>query len=66
MSLGQFLQWVGSELMAAGTMIWPGSPVEKALIEDGRVCGIRLCDQGVDREASPMPATCREWTFARP
>jgi electron-transferring-flavoprotein dehydrogenase len=53
MSLGQFLQWVGSELMAAGTMIWPGAPVEKALVEDGRVRGIRLCDQGVDREGKP-------------
>jgi electron-transferring-flavoprotein dehydrogenase len=53
LSLGQFMQFVGSELMAAGTMIWPGSPVRKALVEDGRVCGVRLCDQGVDRAGNP-------------
>jgi electron-transferring-flavoprotein dehydrogenase len=56
MSLGQFLQHVGSELMASGTVqIWPGSPVEEALIdpEEERVAGVRLCDQGVDREGNP-------------
>ena len=53
MSLGQFMQYVGSELMASGTVqIWPGTPVAEALIDDDgeRVCGVRLCDQGVDRD----------------
>ena len=56
MSLGQFLQHVGSELMASGTVqIWPGSPVEEALVDpaEERVVGVRLCDQGVDREGHP-------------
>ena len=53
-SLGQFNQWVGSQLMATGTVqIWPGTPVKEALIEDGQVKGIRLLDQGVDREGNP-------------
>ena len=53
MSLGQFLQYVGTELMSTGTVqIWPGMPVEEALIEDGRVAGIRLADQGVDKRQS--------------
>ena len=56
MSLGQFMQFIGSELVMSGTVqLWPGTPVEQALIDDrdDRVCGIRLCDQGVDREGHP-------------
>ena len=54
MSLGQFMQFVGAELMASGTVqIWPGMPVDRALVEDGRVRGVRLSDQGVDREGNP-------------
>jgi electron-transferring-flavoprotein dehydrogenase len=54
MSMGQFMQFIGSDLMASGAVqIWPGSPVESALIEGERVCGVRLCDQGVDREGKP-------------
>jgi electron-transferring-flavoprotein dehydrogenase len=56
MSLGQFLQFVGAELMGSGTVqIWPGVPVAGALIDDDgeRVLGIRLADQGVDRDGRP-------------
>jgi electron-transferring-flavoprotein dehydrogenase len=54
LSLGQFMQFVGNELMASGTVqIWPASPVEEALIDGAQVCGVRLCDQGVDREGRP-------------
>jgi electron-transferring-flavoprotein dehydrogenase len=54
MSLGQFMQVVGSELMASGTVqIWPGMPVDHALVESERVRGVRLSDQGVDREGHP-------------
>jgi len=57
-SLGQFLQYVGNELMASGAVqIWPGMPVAEALLggPDGRVCGVRLVDQGVDRDGKPEP-----------
>jgi electron-transferring-flavoprotein dehydrogenase len=54
MSVGQFLQFVGGELMGSGTVqIWPGTPVAAALMEQGRVVGLRLTDQGVDREGRP-------------
>jgi electron-transferring-flavoprotein dehydrogenase len=56
LSMGQFNQWVGSELMAGGlAQIWPGSPVSGPIFgEDGRaVKGLRLADQGVDREGTP-------------
>lgn len=49
MSLGQFNQWVGAQLLGTGTVqLWPGTPVERALIEEGTVKGVRLLDQGVD------------------
>ena len=54
MSLGQFTQWVGARLLGSGTVqIWPGTPVEKALIEDGRVTGVQLTDQGVTKDGQP-------------
>ncbi len=56
LSLGQFMQFVGSELMGSGTVqIWPGMPVKQALIDtySSRVTGVRLSDQGVDRDGLP-------------
>ncbi len=53
-SIGQFNQWVGSNVMASGTVqIWPGTPVSAPLIEEGAVVGIRLSDQGTDRKGTP-------------
>ena len=54
LSLGQFMQFVGSELMASGTVqVWPGTPVAEALVGPDAdlptVLGVRLADQGVDR-----------------
>jgi electron-transferring-flavoprotein dehydrogenase len=54
LSIGQFNQWVGQQLMLTGAVqVWPGTPVAEPLIENGRVAGVRLMDQGVDREGSP-------------
>ena len=61
MSLGQFNQWVGAQLLASGAVqIWPGTPVSAPLIEKDvetpsspRVAGVRLVDQGVDRAGKP-------------
>ncbi|GFK94535.1 Electron transfer flavoprotein-ubiquinone oxidoreductase [Fundidesulfovibrio magnetotacticus] len=53
-SLGQFNQWVGAQVMAEGVaQVWPGMPVDKALVEDGRVVGVRLVDQGVTKQGEP-------------
>ena len=53
-SVGQFNQWVGSRLMASGQVqVWPGMPVSEPLIDDGAVVGIRLIDQGTDRQGNP-------------
>jgi electron-transferring-flavoprotein dehydrogenase len=54
LSLGQFTQWVGQQVMASGAVqVWPGTPVEKAIIEEERVVGVRLVDQGVDKSGNP-------------
>ncbi len=56
LSIGQFNQWVGEQLMAEGAVqIWPGTPVSKALIEEDRVTGVQLLDQGVDKQGNPEP-----------
>jgi electron-transferring-flavoprotein dehydrogenase len=54
MSIGQFNQWVGSQLMANGLVqIWPGTPVSGPLFSDRKVEGLRLADQGVDKSGLP-------------
>jgi len=54
MSIGQFNQWVGAQLMNAGTVqIWPGTPVAKPLIENDKVTGVQLADQGTDESGAP-------------
>ncbi len=54
LSLGQFNQWVGSQLMAGGNVqIWPGMPVAEPLLDGKRVTGIRLMNQGTDKHGNP-------------
>ncbi|HET6411631.1 MAG TPA: 4Fe-4S binding protein [Anaeromyxobacter sp.] len=53
-SIGQLMQWMAGQVMAQGTVqIWPGTPVAEALIEGQAVRGVRLLDQGVDRQGRP-------------
>jgi electron-transferring-flavoprotein dehydrogenase len=55
MSIGQFNQWVAAQLMSSGTVqVWPGMPVAQPLIEANRVVGVRLNDQGTDRQGKPV------------
>jgi electron-transferring-flavoprotein dehydrogenase len=54
LSLGQFNQWVASQVMASGLVqIWPGMPVAAPLFTDRGVGGLRLADQGVDKRGTP-------------
>ncbi len=55
LSIGQFNQWVASQLMASGLVqIWPGTPVAAPLFQDNAVTGLRLADQGVDKTGVPL------------
>src|SRR4029079_19217565 len=54
LSVGQFNQWVGSQLMNSGfAQVWPGMPVAEPLFADHAVVGVRLADQGVDKDGVP-------------
>ncbi|SPE18974.1 Electron-transferring-flavoprotein dehydrogenase [Candidatus Sulfotelmatomonas gaucii] len=60
LSIGQFNQWVGSQLMASGfVQIWPGMPVAAPIFAESSdtatraVAGLRLADQGVDKLGAP-------------
>jgi len=54
LSIGQFNQWAGSNLMASGLVqIWPGMPVSAPLLDGEKVVGIKLADQGVNKDGSP-------------
>jgi electron-transferring-flavoprotein dehydrogenase len=54
LSIGQFNQWVASQLMATGLVqIWPGTAVSAPLFEGEAVTGLRLADQGVDKSGAP-------------
>jgi len=54
MSIGQFNQWVGGQLMSSGlAQVSPGTPVSIALFDGKAVKGVRLADQGVDRAGAP-------------
>jgi electron-transferring-flavoprotein dehydrogenase len=54
LSLGQFMQWVGAQVQGSGVVqVWPGTPVARALIEEEKVVGVRLLDQGVDKQGNP-------------
>ena len=56
-SLGQFNQWVAGQVMATGAaQVWPGSPVAAPLVENRKVVGVRLADQGVDKAGKPDAA----------
>ncbi len=55
MSMGQFNQWVGSQLMSSGLVqIWPGTPVSQPIFSGTAVKGVRLTDQGVDAAGAPV------------
>ncbi|ADU63664.1 MAG: 4Fe-4S ferredoxin [Pseudodesulfovibrio sp.] len=57
-SIGQFNQWVGSNLMGTGlAQIWPGSPVAAPLMEGRAVRGVRMVDQGVGKDGALGPGS---------
>lgn len=56
-SIGQLNQWVGQQLMATGLVqVWPGMPVSEPLFDGDAVIGVRLVDQGVDKDGTPSGA----------
>ncbi|MFT3782047.1 MAG: 4Fe-4S ferredoxin [Nibricoccus sp.] len=57
LSMGQFMQWVGAQAMGSGTVqVWPSTPASAVLVEDKKVVGVRLIDQGVEKNGTPTAA----------
>ncbi len=55
LNMGAFMGWCAERIMSHGTVqIWPEQPVAAPLFENGRVAGVRLADQGVDKDGRPV------------
>ncbi len=48
-SLGQLVRWLGKRAEALGINIFAGFPAVDAIVEDGRVAGVRTGDKGIDK-----------------
>jgi electron-transferring-flavoprotein dehydrogenase len=51
-SLGKLLKWMAPKVEAAGVDLFFEFPAARALVEDGRVVGVRTADRGVSREGA--------------
>jgi electron-transferring-flavoprotein dehydrogenase len=54
-SLGQLAPLLAARAEALGVDVFPGFAAAAAIIEDGRVGGVRIGDMGLDRERKPGP-----------
>jgi electron-transferring-flavoprotein dehydrogenase len=52
-SLGKLLKWMSPKVEAAGVDVFTEFPAARALVEDGRVVGVRTGDRGVGRDGTP-------------
>jgi len=54
-SLGLLVPWMAGRAEALGVDVFPGFAASEALIEDGRVAGVRLGDMGLGKDGVPGP-----------
>jgi len=54
LNMGAFTGWAAQKVMETGVQIWPGTPVAEPLFDGERVVGVRLADQGVAKDGSPV------------
>ena len=52
-SLGKLVKWMAGKAEGAGVDLFTEFPASLALIEDGRVVGVRTGDKGIDRHGKP-------------
>jgi electron-transferring-flavoprotein dehydrogenase len=52
-SLGQFVRWLAPLTADLGVDLFPEFPATRALVEDGRVVGVRTGDKGIDKNGQP-------------
>jgi electron-transferring-flavoprotein dehydrogenase len=63
-SLGALCRWLAGQAEAMGVEIFPGFAAADALVEDGRVVGIRVGDMGRERDGSEGPNFTPVSTYA--
>ncbi|MBM4219223.1 MAG: electron transfer flavoprotein-ubiquinone oxidoreductase [Gammaproteobacteria bacterium] len=54
-SLGQLAPLLAARAEALGVDVFPGFAAAEAIVEDGRVAGVRIGDMGLDRDREPGP-----------
>src|SRR5262245_29164551 len=54
-SLGQLAPLLAARAEALGVDVFPGFAAAEALVEDGRVAGVRLGDMGLAKDRTPGP-----------
>lgn len=54
-SLGQLTPWLAAKAEALGVDVFPGFAAAGAVLEDGRVKGVRVGDMGLSRDGTPGP-----------
>ena len=52
-SLGKLVKWMAARVEGAGVDVFTEFPAALALVEDGRVVGVRTGDKGIDRHGKP-------------
>jgi electron-transferring-flavoprotein dehydrogenase len=55
-SLNRLTRWLAGRVEASGIDVFTGFAARDALLEGGRVIGVRTGDRGVDRQGGPKPA----------
>ena len=57
LNMGSLMGWAACKVMESGTaQIWPGSPVAGPIFDGERVVGVRMADQGVERDGAQTDA----------
>jgi electron-transferring-flavoprotein dehydrogenase len=55
-SIGKLVKWMAAKVEGAGVDVFTEFPATLALIEEGRVVGVRTGDKGIDRQGKPKPS----------
>lgn len=57
LNMGSLMGWAACKVMESGTaQIWPGSPVAGPIFDGERVVGVRMADQGVEKDGAQTDA----------
>lgn len=57
LNMGSLMGWAACKVMESGTaQIWPGSPVAGPIFDVERVVGVRMADQGVEKDGAQTDA----------